>query len=427
MAQALAGKIDLKVDVHGIGQVLGLGVATKVAGMSVKSFARGALMATTSTLALSAAAGAATMAVAGLAAPLAAMASAAVAAVAPATALGVALAPAALASAGAAVGVLAASFNGLGAAIDDSDPEKAAEALAQLPGPAQDAALALRDLKSQFGDLGSEIQGSFWANLSNIGDLAAVIEPIRQATIGLAADMGNAAAGVVDFVSQGTGLSAVKMLLDNSSFAASNLSNAFADVLKGIISVAAGASPFLSQLSTKIAEVASAWSEKMTAAFADGSMHQYFADGVAKLQEFGAFMGQLGGIVSGVWQAMNAAGAPFLGTLGQVVATTNEWVNSAQGMSTLVSFFSAMSAAVGALMPVLSNVAGIIGTTVAPMIASLVTTLAPALNMLVTSVGQGLQTISPLISAIGTAIAGLAPMLSTLVDGLAQGLSLIHI
>ncbi|NEK06024.1 hypothetical protein GR239_36645, partial [Rhizobium leguminosarum] len=246
-------------------------------------------------------------------------------------AVGAALVPAAITSAGLAVGVLAASFNGLGDALNTADPEKAAEALAQLPGPAQEAALALRGLKDQFTDLGTEIQSSFWSNLSNIGDLSAVIEPIRRATVGLAADMGNAAAGVVDFVSQGSGLSAVATLLHNGSDAASSLSYAFADVVKGVISVGAAASPILADLASKAAEAAAGWADKMNAAFVDGSLQAYFEGAIQKAQQFGDFMGQVGGIVSGVWSAMNAAGTPFLGTLGQVVASTNEWVNSAQG------------------------------------------------------------------------------------------------
>ena len=404
LAQAAAGKIDIKVDVHGVRQVRGVGAAAPAVGIAVRSFARGTLTATTTTLALSAAAGAATVAVSGLIAPLVAVTSAAAAAVAPVIALGAALVPAAITSAGLAVGVLAASFSGLGAAIDDSDPAKAAEALAELPKPAQEAALALRELKGEFSDLGKDIQGKFWAQLSNLGDLSAVIEPVRRATTGLAMDMGNAAAGVVDFVSQGSGLSAVSTLLHHSTSAASSLSYAFADMLKGIISVGAAASPILADLAGKLSDVAANWATRMNAAFVDGSLQEYFQNAVQKASQFGEVMSQLGGIVSGVWSAMNQAGVPFLGTMGQAIEATNQWVNSAQGMSTLVSFFSAMSEAVGALMPVLGNLASIIGTTVAPMIAGLVTTLAPALNTVVTALGTGLQTIAPLVSAIGTAV-----------------------
>ena len=220
MAQKVAGDIDVKMNIKGGAAMAGLGAIALASGVAVRSFARGALQATATTLTLAAAAGAATVAVAGLAAPLVAVASAAASAVVPIAALGAALVPAAIGAAGLAVGVLAASFNGLGAAIDDTDPAKAAEALAKLPPAAQEGALALRELKTQFSDLGEGIQQNFWANLSNIGDLAALVEPISAATKGLAVDMGNAAAGVVAFVSKGTGLSAMTTLLDNGSAAA---------------------------------------------------------------------------------------------------------------------------------------------------------------------------------------------------------------
>lgn len=410
-AQAVAGDLDIEVDVDSSGTASEARRAKEAAEAAAGKIEipvdldRSAVAALSGSLMrVVGAAGAATVAMGGLAPAIAATATAAAAAAGQIAAVGAAMAPAAILSAAGAVGVLKASFSGFGDALQADNLDDFNAAIEQLPASAQEGARALYGLKQSFTDVGQEVQGAFWANISNIGDLANLVEPVRRAMSGLAVDMGNAAAGLVGFVSQGAGLSAVKTLLHGSSSAAGSLSYAFADVLKGIVSVGAAAAPVFADLSAKAAEVASAWGERMTAAFVDGSLQEYFSGAVETARQFGAFMGQLGGIVSGVWSAMNAAGAPFLGTLGQAVQSTNEWVNSAQGMGTLVSFFESMSGAVGALMPVLGSLAGIIGGTVAPAIAEFAEALGPGLQAAVDGVGRTLSAIAPYASAFGSAL-----------------------
>lgn len=363
-------------------------------------------------------AGSATVAIAGLAAPIAAIGSAAAAAVGPVIALAAGLAPGALGAGVMAIKVLTSAFKGFGTALSATDPAEFAAAIADMSPAAQAAATSLRGIKQEFDQIGQAVQQSFWANVSNIGDLAVLVAPIRAAMTGLAMDMGNATAGLVNFVSQGTGLSAMQQLIANSGNAASSLSYAFASVLQGIIAVGAAASPVLADLSAKLSEMAGGWAERMTAGFADGSLTAYFEQAVVKAQQIGTVLSQLGGIISGVFAAMSAAGQPFLGTLGQLLAATDAWVNSAAGMSTLTSFFSSMSAAVAALLPVVGQVAGIIGGTLAPVIAQLVTTLAPALGQIVGVVGQILSAIAPLAGPIGEIVAMLGSTLAAALSAL---------
>lgn len=364
-------------------------------------------------------AGAATVGIAGMAPALVAVGGAAAAALGPMIALTAAMAPAALGAAALMAGVLATSFKGVGEAINAESAEDFAAAIADMPPAMQSGVTALRDLKSGFTELGATIQESFWSNLSNIGQLESLIAPIGSALEGLAMDMGNAAAGLVDFVSQGTGLSAMQTLISNSGLAASSLSYAFADVLKGIISVGAAASPIFAEISQALADMAAGWSEKMAAAFADGSLEEYFRSAVDGARGLGDVLSDVGGIIGGVFSAINAAGQPMLGTIGQVIAATNEWVNSVEGMSALTTFFESMGAAVGALLPIIGQIAAIIGTTVAPAIAELVTILAPAASALVDAFGSVLQAIAPLVGPIGELVALIGGTLAAAIQAVA--------
>lgn len=374
--------------------------------------------------------GMATVAAAGLAAPLAAAASAAVGAIAPMAALGVAMAPAAIGAAAMAVGTLKMAFNGMGDAMSAESAEDFNAAIQDMAPAAQEAAVSLRGLKEQFSGIGQEVQGTFFANISNLGDLSSLVEPLRMTMTGLASDMGNATAGLVSFVSQGSGLSAVQTLLHHSGAAASDLSYAFADVLKGITSVGAAAAPMFAAMTAGWAESAAGWAESMNAGFQDGSLQTYFQEAVTSAQQLWGVLSQLGSIVSGVFGAMSAAGQPFLGTMGQAITATEQWVNSAQGMATMEGFFTAMSTAVAAILPIFGQLANIIGTVVAPALAGLVTQIAPAISTLVTGLGEGLAGIAPSLaplgaafSAIATAIAPILPVLGQLIGQVVTALS----
>lgn len=370
-------------------------------------------------------ASAATVAVAGLAPSIVAVSGAAWSALAPMAALTAAMAPAALGSAAMAVGVLKTAFSGMGDALKAADPAAFAAAIADMPPAAQAGATALRELKTSFTDLGDGISSAFWSNLSNLGNLQSLVAPLGDAMRALAADMGTATAGLVDFVSQGTGLTAVRTLIDNAGAAAGSLSQAFAGVLQGLISVGAAAAPIFADLSAKIAELAQGWADSMTKGFADGSLQAYFADAVAKAQQFWGVMQQLGGIVGGVFSAMSAAGQPFLGTIGQVIESTNQWVNSVAGMSALTDFFTSMGAAVATIMPLLGQLAGIIGSTVAPAISGFIQAIGPGLSAAIDGLGAGLAAIAPAVAPLGAAFGAVLQAISPLLPALGQVIAVL--
>lgn len=418
MAQRMAGRIELSM---GLKDGAALKVAMQAAAVSADMFGASLMRnAVTALPQFIGSAGAAAVAVGGLAGPLAATASAALSAIGPVTALGATLAPAAISSAALAVGVLKSSFNGFGDALKAADPAAFAEAIADLPPAAQAGATALYELKTQMSDMGSEIQESFWSNFSNLGNLGALIEPLRQAMTGLAADMGTAASGLVDFVAQGPGLSAMQTLLDAGAAAGSALSFAFADVVKALIAIGAAAAPIFTDLAQKLAQVAETWAGNVVTAFQNGDLQAFFQGAVEKAQQMWIVLQQVGSIVSGVFSAMNAAGQPFLGTIGQIIAATAEWVNSAQGMETLTSFFSSMGAAVATILPILTQLAGIIGGTVAPAIAGFIEAVGPGLQSVVDGLATGLAAIAPAVAPLGAAFGQLLTAASPLLGIIGQ-------
>lgn len=428
MAQRMMGPLKVSME---LSSGAALKLAMQAAAVQMNMFGASVLKtALTALPELIGKAGLASVAVGGLVGPLAAVVAPALAAAGSMAALGAAMTPTAITAVGLAVGTLVAAFKGMGDALKADSLEDLNKAIEDMPASMQAATSAIWEMKNQFADLGSEIREGFWANLSNVGDLASLIEPIRRALIGVSNDMGNATAGLVDFVSQGVGLEAVSTLLDHAQTAGSNLAYAFADVLKGVIAVGAAVGPVLGDMTAKMSEAAEAWSERMAAGFQDGSLQQYFADAVVKVQEFWAVLRQLGSIVGAVFSAMSDAGAPFLGTIGQAITATEQFVTSAQGMEALTSFFSSMTGAVGVLLPIIGQLATIIGTTVAPAIVDLVTAIGPGLSAAVDGLAGGLAAIAPALGPLGAAFgeimaaaAPLLPILGQLVGALGTALT----
>lgn len=374
--------------------------------------------------------GVATVAVAGLAGPLAAVGAQAMAAAGSMLTLGGGLAVAGIATAALMIGTLKAAFSGMGDAINAESAEDFAAATENMAPAAREAAGTLRELKGEFKGLGTEVQGTFFANMSNLGGLSALVEPLRANMVGLASDMGNATAGLVAFVSEGVGLSAFKTMLHGASDAGANLSYVFADILQGLIAVGAAAAPILGELTESLSNWSADWAARMTEGFQDGSLQETFRGGLEAARGFGDFMGTLGGIISGVFGAMSAAGQPFLGTLGQALEATNEWVNSLQGQEALTSFFSSMSSAVATVLPIFGQLASIIGTTVAPAIAGFIEAIGPGLSAAVDGLGTGLAAIAPAMAPLGEAFgqileaaAPLLPVIGEIIGALGSALA----
>ena len=373
---------------------------------------------------ISAVAGGATAGIAGLAAHVASLVQALGPGVAQVGALAAAMGPSGLGAAALGVGTLKTAFSGLNEVLEAKTIEELGPALENLSPAAREFAGDLLSLRERFGELGEDIQEKFFANFSNFGEIAILMDPLQEAMGDVAVDLGNAAAGVVDFLTQGSGFEAFNVLLDNSANIAGRVGDTLGSLFQGIIAAGAAASPIVSALSEKIAEMAEAWAQKMVAGFEDGSLTAYFESALETLKSFWGFVQDLGGIVSGVFSAMAASGGPLLGMLGAGADALNNWVNSAEGMTTLTDFFSMMAGAVDAVLPIVGQLGNIILTTLAPAFVQTVEALAPFVQMLLESLKPALDSLAPVLpvvaQAIGEGITAMAPLLPVVAQAIAD-------
>lgn len=434
-AQTAAGDIDVKMNVHSD--------LSAMAGRGLASMTSSAISLAGTLARVGSIAAAATVAIGGITPALAAATAATWQfTTASSTLLGGVLVTGA-AGAAMAFGTLKMAVAGMGDALKASNPGEFSEAIAKIPPAAQSAARAMFDLKGAFSGFGAEIQQSFWEPLSNIGQLSVLVEPVKAAMQSLAGSMGRASAGLVDFVTQGAGLAAMHSIIENAATGTGRLADGFAASLKSLVLLGGAAAPIFTEMSNAAATWAEGMAEKMQRAYDTGALQAKMESAVDMAKSLWGVLTDLGGIVAGVGRAAMAATGSLGGAFATAAQGLNELVNSARGQEALIGFFTSMQAALQAIIPLVGQVATIIGGTLAPALSGAIQSLAPVVSQvlgslnaalqamipgfqaLVQGLAQGLQGIIPAIQPLGAAFGGLMSAIAPLIPAIGQFLGVI--
>ena len=370
-------------------------------------------------------------------AAIAGLATVAVGGMVPAVAaLGAALTSAAVAGGGlfiagmggvmASVATLKTAFLGVGDALKVAfDPEKAEEfneALAKLAPNARSSVLAMQDLGKQFqAVVGTKVQDTFFAGLApQISQLSGYLQSVKTAMVGVAQGFNDGARAALGFLNSTRGVGVVSTLLNSMSQIGANFGRTLGNLVPGLLAVGAGAGQAFAPLSQGLAGAAQSLSDFLVKAQESGQIAGFFQSAIGVARQLGGVLAEVGGILGGVFRAASAAGGGnFLGGLTQSLATVNSWVNGPGGAA-LTSFFQSMQAGLGAVLPILMQLAGIIGGTVAPAIAGLLVQVGPSISQLVGMLGQGLQALQPAMGPLGQFINTLAAAIGPLLPIVGQ-------
>lgn len=208
-----------------------------------------------------------------------------------------------IAAAGTAFASVAIAIKGLGDAIGASDAEGLQDALNQLTPSAQTAALSIRDLRDQFDFSG--IQEAYFDLLGNLVQVSALTEALNEVMRTLAGNMGLAASGLVEFMTTGTGLTAMTELIDGTKFAASDLAVGVRNVLERIVMLGAAAAPIFSRMMSHFLGLAETWKNNPITAFEDGSLQRSLAEKEAAVVSFWKSLSRIGGQIGGIFSGID--------------------------------------------------------------------------------------------------------------------------
>jgi phage-related protein len=310
-------------------------------------------------------------------------------------------------------------------AVASGDAAKLNEALKNMAPSAQAFVRQIDKIKPSFDAMRMDVQQRAFAGLaSSLQPLADRYLPqANRLFVGIAGSMNQAARETIRMAMSGEALKNTQTTVGNLRASAANLAPAFAPAVQAIMNVVSVGSTFLPKLTASFASGIQGMSARITEMARNGELEAFFQRALDTIAQLGRIAGNVGGILSGVFNAAKGAGGGLLANLEQLTAKLSEFVNSARGQSALTGFFQAMRTITAALMPVLLQVATIIGTTLAPIIANLAATVLPALLPVLQAFGTLLSAAAPLIDVLAETLAGLLVAFAPVIEMFAQAIT----
>lgn len=333
-----------------------------------------------------------------------------VAALAPAAGAVAALPAAALLAQGA-MATLKLAVSGVEEAFTQAlagDVKKFNEALEGLSPAAKTVAIEFRDnLVPAFNELKSTVQDSFFAPLQGqlAGVAATLSGPLRAGMSGLAGEFGRLAAEGLRFGQSAAAVNLVKGAFATLRAEVGDLeSRTLQRLLQAMANFTTSTLPAFQGLGDSVNSLAERFTNFLNRATESGQSLQWVQNALDVFKQLGGILGEVTGIIKGVFSAMREGGAGALGVFGQLLGKVNEFVNSAQGQEILVTIFKALADIGSALSPIISALGGALAQ-LAPHIANIATALGPGLASAVKALGPALAALGPGLTVVAEQLA----------------------
>jgi hypothetical protein len=358
-----------------------------------------------------------------------------VAALAPAAGAVAAL-PALFIGAKVAAGALQLALQGVSDALGDAlsgDMEKFAKDLESLAPAAQ---TALRPLGEALRGLQQQLQQAFFKQFaSETAGAIKNLSPLKAGVVAITEAFGEATREGLKFLQSQRALVQMRSILTGTASAVGGLAGGIQPLLQGVLDIAGEVSEaFGSRLGGAITSTSQRFGEFLSRTAESGRAVAAVEGAIAVFRQLGAVASNVGGIIGGVFQAGETAGAGFLANLETITGKLNEFVNSDVGQTAIAGVFQTIGQIAQQLGPILAAVVtqlGNIGPAVAPifselgpLIVGLVNSVGPALAALGAALAESFQGFSSeqltiAFEQLGSAITSLAPALPPVVQAVA--------
>lgn len=356
--------------------------------------------------------------------------------------------PAAITAAVIAAGVLAAALNGVGDAIKAAFSGDAAafqEALKKLAPAARDFVRAIRDGVPALKELQQGIQQAFFdTGISEvIPKILANVQALRPQLEGVAREFGLIAKDMALFLSRKDVLAFVSKSAGVLKTALQEARKALKPLLQGLLDVGNVGLPLLTQLVKWLGKNAQGFGQWMSQIAKSGQLSAWITEALSVLKDLAGILKAIGGIVSAVFKAAEAAGGGLLKTIKDILKEFSNVAASEAGQEALRSLFAGVLAVATQLAPVFLLLARIVSTVLGPVLLNAAKTIGPALlvvlqhlelalqalapgiNMLAESLAHALVSLAPALPAIGLALGQILKALTPLIPVLASFAALL--
>lgn len=326
-----------------------------------------------------------------------------------------AIAPSVIVGGALAYGALFKAFEGFGSVLKAQSLVEFNDAVTGLGPEASRAAAGLFEIKQAYNQVTEQAQEKFWGRVTtDLSKLAPAARYAGAAVNGLASRFGSATDRVAKFFTSDRGMKIFKQNIDGAATSMGNLVVGLTNAVPGLSAVgAAGASTF-AKITRGISGAATEWSNNMIDKLESGELEKSLDKNLATLSRFWENTRNVGTVIGGVFAAMNREGSGLLAPLSGVVAKTAEWVQSAEGVQALDTFFGSIGNVISTLAPVFAEVVGTVVRDVVPALSEMIVAAGPGLEKMGGAISSALQDIAPHLPAIGeglgSVLSGLAPV-----------------
>ncbi|NUT47321.1 MAG: hypothetical protein HOV94_08415, partial [Saccharothrix sp.] len=291
-------------------------------------------------------------------------------------------------AAAAALGALKLGADGLNDALTADSAADYAKAVKDFPPAMRETTDAVRALRPQFDGLKLDVQTALFAGLGGeverLGDR--YLPVLRDGLVGIAEGYNQAARQAAGFAGEARTVDDVRLILDNTGQSVRALAGGVAPLLRAIRDIAAVGSDFLPGFASAIGESTERFAQFTATARETGQLREWLSAGLSALGDLANILGNVVRIVFTVLSAANTQGAGLLQTLNAVTGSMLAFLRSAEGTLALQQIFGGLGAVAQALLPLLSEVARVAASVLAPAVAQLGPVVAAGLGVLVGAV-----------------------------------------
>ena len=317
------------------------------------------------------------------------------------------LAPAAIGGFTAGLAGIIIGSQGVGQAFSDMAKEGTSveEAIKNLTPAAQEFARSVHSLGDEWTNTKNAAQEALFTGLGpaiqNLGEkqLPVLANGLARINEELAAG----ARAAMDTFATTAAQKDFEVFLNNSANMFTGVSRGVNALAQSWIDLATVGSQYLPALGETIGTSLEQWTRNIHGARVTGQLEQDMQRGVDAIKSVGHAMQTTGGIVKGVWTAMDAAGQPFISTIDTAAVSMRNWTNSAEGQQVMVNLFTETGNALSALMPALTATGRAITGQVMPAMSQLIQNAAPGATVGITHLGNAFEKLSPTLGTVGKA------------------------
>lgn len=302
--------------------------------------------------------------------------------------------PAVLGAVGIGVGALSVGMDGMDkifASLSKDKPKDFEKALAKLSPAARAFALELKRLEPAFNAMKAGVQDTLFAGLVPVlrsisGNLLPVLRDGLSAMTSVFNTVGKA---LGKFLADPKTASILRDIFADAATAAGALAEAVVPASKALLGLVAAGGPGVRALADGIRSMAEGFAEFVRKGTESGQITKIIQKGMDVAVQFGRILGDLGGILLGVFKAAGSGSDSVLGGIEKVTSSLNNMANSAKGQSVIGNVFKDMRALAAAVLPVFKELAVGIATKVLPIIKEIGIGLGPGLADGLKALGEG--------------------------------------